>query len=116
MKGDLVEVSEIAACLWLVTVHGEHDLSNVSELDDAIGGVFRAGSRVVVDLSEASFIDSSILGSLLRGRQKADGDVSHELVIVAPVGTSPRRLIDITGVAGCLPIFESREAALDAFA
>jgi anti-sigma B factor antagonist len=69
---------------------------------------------MVIDLTAASFIDSSVLSSLLRAREQADQQSSDDLVIVAPTGTMPRRVIEMLGLATRLPIYENREAALSA--
>jgi anti-anti-sigma factor len=112
--GGRIEVSNVAPHVWVVAVHGEHDLSTVSQVDDAVSAVFAAGSRMVIDLTSASFIDSTILKGLLQAREKANQQSSDELVIVAPPGTMPRRVIDMIGIATWIPIFDSREAALNA--
>jgi anti-sigma B factor antagonist len=114
--GDRIEVSNVAQHVWVVAVHGEHDLSNASQLDDAISGVFAAGSRMVIDLTDASFIDSSVLSGLLQAREKANQQSSDDLVVVAPPETMPRRVIDMIGLAAWIPIFDNRQAALDAIA
>jgi anti-sigma B factor antagonist len=112
--GDRIEVSNIAPHVWVVAMHGEHDLSNTSQLDEAISAVFAAGSRMVIDLTAASFIDSTILSSLLRAREQANQQSSDDLVVVAPTGTMPRRVIEMIGLASRLPVYENREAALSA--
>jgi anti-anti-sigma factor len=113
---DRIEVSNVAEHVWLVAVQGEYDLSNVSQLEDAISGVFAAGSRMVIDLSDASFIDSTILSGLLQARERANQQSADELVVVAPPETMPRRVIDMLGLAARIPIFDSRQAALEAIA
>jgi anti-anti-sigma factor len=114
--GGRVEVSNVAQHVWVVAVQGEHDLSTLSQLDEAISQVFAAGSRMVIDLTETSFIDSSILGGLLRARERANQQSSDDLVVVAQPGTMPRRVIDMLGLCACLPIFDTRQAALAAIA
>ena len=79
-----------------------------SQLDDAISTVFAAGSRMVIDLTAVS----SILSSLLRAREQANQQAADDLVIVAPTGTMPRRVIETLGLATRLPVYENREAAL----
>jgi anti-anti-sigma factor len=111
---DHVVVNQVAPHLWVVAVHGDHDMSNVGELDETFEAVFAAGSRLVVDLSDAAFIDSTVLSSLIRARRRADESESDDLVIVAPVGTPPRRLIDLTGVDRGVPVYGSREEAFAA--
>ena len=59
-----------------VTVHvsGEVDLSNGSLVQDAIAAALAAGGAraVRVDLSEVTFLDSSGISLLLKGRRGAD--------------------------------------------
>jgi anti-sigma B factor antagonist len=112
--GNTIDVNQVAEHLWVVEVAGEHDLSTVGQLDDAISHVLAAGSRMVIDFTAASFIDSTILGCVIRGREEASKDESDDLVIVAPSGTMPRRVIDMTGITAWVPVFEDRESALSA--
>lgn len=87
-----------------IAVAGELDLAGGTDLGDAVDRAFREdASRVVVDLAEVSFIDSSglqrlaWLGSSRRGEQ--------ELVFVRP-SEATRRLIDMTGLADRLRFVE----------
>jgi anti-anti-sigma factor len=111
---DRVEVNQVAPHLWVLAVHGDHDLSNIGQVDEALEAVFAAGSRMVVDFSDAGFIDSTVLRSLLRARVRADERASDDLVVVAPEGTTPRRLINLTGIEDRVLVYESRAEALAA--
>ena len=54
---------------------GEHDLGTVSRVREALGAAAADGKAVLVDLSSATFVDSSILGALLEARREArEGD------------------------------------------
>lgn len=108
---DRVEIEMLAERLWLVAVLGEPDLSNAGRLDEAIARVFAAGSRMLVDLSGASFIDSTVVGSLVRARQRAERDASDEFVIVAPRGSASRRVIDLTRLDARVAVYETRGEA-----
>lgn len=67
-------------------------------------------TRVVVDLSGVTFIDSSGLGVLLNAVRHLRGR-SGRLVLVCP--TEPiLRPFQVTGLVGHLGIFSTREAAL----
>ena len=79
-----VELNQVAEHLWLVQVHGEYDLSNGSEIDAALAAAFEGGSRIVVDLTEATFIDSSVLSILVHAHDHALRTPDHELAVVAP--------------------------------
>ena len=61
-----MRVTELAEHVWAVELAGEHDLSTADRVEAAIDQVFRSGSTLVLDLSDATFIDSSVLGAILR--------------------------------------------------
>jgi stage II sporulation protein AA (anti-sigma F factor antagonist) len=65
----------------------------------------------VIDLSEVSFIDSSGLGALLDAHNRLRRD-NRRLVVVAPSGTAAAVLLELAGLRGRLPIFETRADAL----
>lgn len=58
-----------------VVVEGEVDVSNAAELrsaiDAALGGEAGAVSRITVDLSEVSYMDSTGIGVLVGARNRA---------------------------------------------
>ncbi len=68
---------------------------------------------MVVDLTEVSFIDSTGLGALLELHTQLRRR-NRELAIVAPAGTAAAVLMELAGIRGRLPIFETRLAAFQA--
>ena len=61
-----VDVSAVSADVGVVAVHGQADLHTASDLRGAITQeIDRGVSSLVIDLSEATFIDSMTLGVLL---------------------------------------------------
>jgi anti-sigma B factor antagonist len=98
--------------LWILAVHGEHDLSTTPSLRDELDNVFDAGSRCIVDLTDAEFIESTLLRALAYRCARAEGDT---LAIVAPTGGLPRRLVTLTGVDKTIPTYEARAEALAAW-
>jgi anti-anti-sigma factor len=93
----------------VIEVVGEHDLSTVASLDAALGTIGPEEARIV-DLSAATFIDSSILTTLV-GAASRDGGASAT-VMVAPPGTPAARLFALTHAAAAMSIYESTEVAL----
>jgi anti-sigma B factor antagonist len=99
----------------LVTLHGELDAHDAPELREAFGEALRgapAGARVVLDLAQVSFLDSTALGSivgLLRRVREADGD----LRVVLPSAPAVR-IFEITGLDAVLATYPTRAAALEA--
>jgi len=60
---------ESRAGVWLLSLHGEHDIATQPSLREQLGHVRAAGGRIVVDLSGAGFVDSAIIGALLEGAE-----------------------------------------------
>ena len=90
------------ARLW-----GELDVANASEVFAAIRKAVGA-TEVIVDLSEVTFIDSSVLAELVA----LAGDATVR--VVAPLGCQPRRVLELTGLVYALSSFDTVEAALEA--
>jgi len=98
--------------LWLVSLHGEHDMAGRDSLRRALAEVFAAGSKLVVDLTEATFIDSSVVSALLDAHEHALGHAAHDLAVIAAPGSPPRRVLDLTGVSSALSIYDDRLTAV----
>ena len=81
---------------FIVTITGEVDLHTAPELEHALDGVVElGGTAVALDLSEVSFVDSTVLGVLLRYRQRLH-DLGGEVVVV----TQDRRVLRTFEVTG----------------
>jgi anti-sigma B factor antagonist len=99
---------------WRITFTGEHDLSTVPAIRRALDEVFGHGTNVLLDFSEATFIDSSVLGQLVNAQRRAEEN-GHERVVLAVPPASPAALvIDLTGMRKVLQIYDSREEAAEA--
>jgi anti-anti-sigma factor len=96
----------------LVSLVGEHELYDAPKLDDRLGSLIAERLSIVIDLTEADFLDSSIVGILLH-TQKLTGlaGVDYNVVLGDSTGESVRRMFEITRLADVLPIVE-RDAAL----
>jgi anti-sigma B factor antagonist len=97
--------------LALLTIIGEHDLSTAPDLRRRFEELLGNGEPIIVDLSPATFVDSSILGVILDARRRAEEEglgfaVSHSNG-ADPVG----RILDITGLRSKLPVHGGREEA-----
>ena len=108
MQQSRVNVRRVTGAAVIELV-GEHDVSTVASLADALGRIGPAEARVV-DLSAATFIDSSILSTLL-GAASRDGGAAAT-VMVAPPGSAAARLFQLTRAAAAMSVYESADAAL----
>lgn len=86
---------------FVIRLHGELDIDTVPELERALLHSRPAGQRVVLDLSELEFMDSTGLRVLLRARVAAEE--GHWEIRLRNVPSNVRRLFDMTGVRDALP-------------
>ena len=95
-----------------VTVLGEIDFSNADEvaqgLHDAV--VDWSSSSVLVDLRDATFIDSTGLGALIEGYRAAT-ERGVEFVVMNPSDTF-RRVLTVTGLSDFFGLIEPAETSL----
>jgi anti-sigma B factor antagonist len=95
----------------VLTISGEHDLSTAPTLRRRIDNLLDDGTATVIDLSPATFIDSSILGVILDGRRRAaEADIGF--AVVHANGTDAvNRVLEVTGLRTELPVHARREEA-----
>ena len=94
-----------------VVVHlaGELDLYNADEVRTALTqAIDGEPSRLVVDLAEVEFVDSTALGVLIEARSKLGRD---GLALAAPQ-LDTRRTLQVSGLDRHLPVHDTVEQAL----
>jgi anti-sigma B factor antagonist len=103
----------LAGGLILIKLEGEVDLYAAPELKDRVNGAIEAGhKKLVLDLSEATFIDSTTLGILVSGmkRLRPRGGM---LAVLCPDPTMAR-IFDITGLNRMFSVHDTLEGAIAA--
>jgi anti-sigma B factor antagonist len=100
--------------VFIVRVSGELDISHEEELRAELSrGVAEGNGRIVVDLTDCEFIDSSGVRALLLGReaQAADAGGGAQLVIASG---SPQivRILSVMGVDEAIPVRPTVEEAI----
>jgi len=111
-----VRTGEIAlerteAGLPVLAIKGEHDLSTAPVLRQQLHSLIAEGVPIVVDLSSATFVDSSILGVILDARRRAEAEGRGFAVSHANGADPVGRVLDITGLRSELPVHAARELA-----
>jgi anti-sigma B factor antagonist len=97
----------------VLTISGEQDLSTAPELRRRLDGLLDEGTAVVVDLSPATFIDSSILGVILDGRRRASDAGTGFAVAHSEGAEAVDRVLEVTGLRAELPVHAVRDEAID---
>ena len=92
-----IDSAALGRGVQIVSLGGEVDAHTAPRLDEELAGAIEAGARrVVVDLAGTSFVDSTVLGVLLRTQRRLDG-LEGRLVLVSD---DPRilRVFELTGL------------------
>jgi anti-anti-sigma factor len=100
--------------VWILSLRGEHDLSTQPGLSEEFGRVTAVGGPVVIDLTDADFIDSSVLRVLASAAVEQSAGL--RVAVVIPPGGEATRILRATGIASLLRPYETCEAAMASFA
>lgn len=98
----------------MVTISGEHDLNTAPELSSRLAELIEGREAIVIDLSPAGFIDSSILGAILDSRRSAHDSGQAFEVVHDGETEAVGRVLEITGLRTELPVHTSADAAATA--
>lgn len=109
-----IDLERTDSGIAIVSISGEHDLNTAPQLRQRLNEEIEEGRTIVVDLSPASFVDSSILGVILDGRRGAEAAGLGFAVAQANGAQAVSRVLEITGLRGELPVHASRADAVDA--
>lgn len=93
---------------FVVALAGEHDLYTVPKVQEALCSVIAAGATtIIVDLTETTFLDSTMLHVLLGARNELEGG-QLRLVTSDP---NIKRVFEIAGMDRLFDFYSSRRAA-----
>jgi anti-sigma B factor antagonist len=83
----------------VVALRGEHEAYTADKLARQLGALVEEGVSIAVDLRQATFIDSTVVGVLLAARRGAAAEgLGFELVLGEETGWAVRRMLDVTGL------------------
>lgn len=114
MRTGEIALDRSDSALPVLVISGEHDLNTADDLRAQLDDLLAAGEPVIVDLSAATFVDSSILGVVLDARRRADEAGLGFAVAQANGVHAVARVLEITGLREELPVHGTREAASEA--
>jgi anti-anti-sigma factor len=106
-----VHIAHQAPGLAVVSMQGEHDLSTAPELTQTLEQA-AAHSNVVVDLSACSFMDSTVINTLVKTARRVRSDGEQLVLVIPPDQTPVARLAQLTRLGEILPIHPTRDAAV----
>jgi anti-sigma B factor antagonist len=115
MEVNPIVLDDAARDVVVVVVEGEHDIYTAPTLRERLDEAIARGGGIVVDLSGATFVDSSVLGALLDVRRRAiEAGQGFVVCVGGSIEPGVQRILDITGLVPVLPVITGREAAIEA--
>jgi anti-anti-sigma factor len=95
----------------VVRLGGELDLYNADEVRSALTAAIDGGAeRIVIDMSDVDFVDSTALGVLIEARSK----IGHDGLLLAAPQLETRRTLEVSGLDRHLAVHDSVDGALSA--
>jgi anti-sigma B factor antagonist len=97
----------------IVALTGEYDLSNVDRLDDALQAVLSdETTSCLLDLSQVTFMDSTIIHALVHWSKEAQVSEREALaIVVGGTDTPAAQVLALVGLLKRLPTFATPNAA-----
>jgi anti-sigma B factor antagonist len=98
----------------VITLRGESDAYVAPRIRSDLAAALGADAPLVVDLTQATFIDSTIVGILLESLADCEKR-ERPLLLLLPEDAAPEvhRLFEITGLNALLPVVRSWDEASD---
>jgi anti-anti-sigma factor len=106
-----IEVSHAETDVAIIMLRGEHDLADCGELGQTLQLLVQSADRVIVDLSEVRYIDSSVLNNLLAADRGARARCRRLTLQLTP-DSFVAHVAKISGVTRYLQHAESRAEAV----
>lgn len=95
----------------VIGITGEVDLSNASQVRDAIDRVVSADvTAIVADLTETAYLDSSGIAMLFRLAARL-GDRRQELRLVVPPDSPIRAALELTNLPRTITVHDALETS-----
>jgi anti-anti-sigma factor len=115
VRAQSIEIQFLAPSTCVVRMYGEHDVSSREAVAAAL--VAAQGQRhVLVDLARCSFIDSSLISTLLAAANEAQQRGDAVELIVPVEANAVRRTLELANIQRVLPFHASSAAALKTIA
>jgi anti-anti-sigma factor len=92
-------------------MRGEHDIGTEPALADALAEA-SAHSHVVVDLSDCTFIDSTVIASLIKHASALEERGERFALVIPPEQRHVSRIAQMVRLSEFLAVHDSRDAAL----
>lgn len=106
-----IRIDLSAAGITVLELLGDHDLATAEELSAAIDQALARRPGLVVDLTETTFMDSTVVHLLIDAHQVLEAR-GHELSLQITEASAVRRVLELTQLDNALGIAGDRDEAV----
>jgi anti-sigma B factor antagonist len=106
-----IRIDLSAAGITVLELLGDHDLATAEELSAAIDQALASRPGLVVDLTETTFMDSTVVHLLINAHQVLEAR-GHELIVQITEASAALRVLELTQLDKTLGIARDREEAI----
>jgi anti-sigma B factor antagonist len=107
MPAQVISVT-VEADRAIVRLEGEHEVFSADKLSRSLAGLIDEAVPIVVDLTHASFIDSTVVGVLLsNARHATERGLEFTLLLGPDTGWPVRRVLEVTGLDSQFDLVEA---------
>jgi anti-anti-sigma factor len=106
-----VEIGHHAPHLALVAVRGEHDISTQPTLEWALECA-TAQSDVLVDLSECTFMDSTVIRLLIKAAHRVQARGGQIALVIPPAPAQVARVAAMVQLGDIIPLHAAYDAGI----
>ncbi len=112
----VVSTEPVSAEGAVVIVDGDLDIQTAPQLEQQVAGLIKDGHRrLVVDLAEATFLDSTAMRALVTTIAPLRDDPAAA-VVLAGAGGIVERALTVSGISQMFISFDTRSAAIEGLA
>ena len=110
-----IEVDRSSRDVAVLSVQGEHDVYTAPSISEQVDSLLGERMPFVIDLTPATFVDSSVLRVLLEARRRAEEEgVGFAVALGEDDSGAVRRVLEVTGLIPVLPVHPAKDAAVQA--
>jgi anti-sigma B factor antagonist len=112
MTDGQIDVEPLSDTTAAIILRGEHDVYTVPTLRGRLDELHGQSLDVLIDLSQTTFLDSSVLGALLAATETARAQQRDVAVVLGdPPTQAVARIFEVTGLSDVLATHPTRAGA-----
>jgi anti-sigma B factor antagonist len=106
-----IRIDLSAAGITVLELLGDHDLATAEELSAAIDQALASRPGLIVDLTETTFMDSTVVHLLINAHQVLEAR-GHELIVQITEASAVLRVLELTQLDNALGLARDRDEAV----